>query len=164
MAAAAIFKSDPCAHFRLNRCILNRSCRSRNIPTKFGENWSNSKVMAYIFRNSRWWRLNLGECAFSTWQLCSIMNLQDSHQLWWTSVQQWRNSDSFSKFKMVVAAILNFSKCAFLDKTVHSISYSQHSHQIWCAVDWQHNFCIQNGGSHHLEFYWMRIFTIVVAF
>ena len=31
-------------------------CQILNIPTKFGEDWSNSKEMAAHFRNSRWRR------------------------------------------------------------------------------------------------------------
>jgi len=34
--------------FRRYRCVLNQSS---NIPTKFGDDWSNSKEMAIIFRN-----------------------------------------------------------------------------------------------------------------
>ena len=51
MAAATIFNFNPCAHFRLNSCIQHRIC---NIPTKFGENLSNSKEIATVFHYSRW--------------------------------------------------------------------------------------------------------------
>jgi len=37
--------------FRRHRCDLNQSS---NIPTKFGDDWSNSKEMATVFLNSRW--------------------------------------------------------------------------------------------------------------
>jgi len=39
--------------FRRNRCVLNES---GNVPTKYSDDWSNSKEMATVFRNSRWRR------------------------------------------------------------------------------------------------------------
>jgi len=39
--------------FRRHRADLNQSS---NIPTKFGDDWSNSREIATVFLNSRWWR------------------------------------------------------------------------------------------------------------
>jgi len=40
-------------YFKRHGCYLNLSS---NIPTKFGDDWSNSKEMAIAFRNPRGWQ------------------------------------------------------------------------------------------------------------
>ena len=49
----AILNPDNCPNFRQNRRILTIH-GIRNILTHFGEDWSNSKEMATVFRSSSW--------------------------------------------------------------------------------------------------------------
>ena len=162
MAAAAIFEFNPCADFRLNSCIQHRTY---NIPTQFGENRSNSKEIAKVFRNSRWrqtpsWLLvNL---RFLTIQcvLYQIRNIPTKFDAHWSNSRgmatvfrnsRWRQPPSWSwvnlRFWRHSCVLCWISK--FRIKFGEDRSNSEEMATF---------FEIRDGGGRHLEFWWVWVF------
>ena len=118
-------------HFGCNSCVL---CQIFNIPTKFGEDRSNSNEMATDFRKSigrpppSWILINMHFWCNSC-VLCQILNIPIKFGEVRSTCKG--NGNQFSKFKMAAAAIMNFRKYAFLMQHLRSMSDSQHSNQIW---------------------------------
>jgi len=88
------------------------------------EIWSKNEGTASVFLNSRWrqppcWILATGR--FSTPRM-SFNQSQHFCQIWYIFVKQWRNTISFSKFKMTTAAMLDSGHQAFFD-SIHLLSF-----------------------------------------
>jgi len=66
--------------------------------------------------------LDSGNQAFLTPWTSFYSKSQHSYQIWWHLIKKWRNSISFSKFKMATAAILDSSHQAFFD-SIHVLAF-----------------------------------------
>ena len=81
-AAAIVLDSDQCAIFQHDIRVLHQI---RNNLTKIDKDWFNSKEIANVFQNPRWWQSSswlLVTVLFLAYYMRSTLAVQHTHQSW----------------------------------------------------------------------------------
>ena len=112
-------------------------CHIVNIPTKFGEDWSNSKEMTTDFRNSRRrrppsWSSVKKHFKCDICVLCQILNVSTKFGEDWSNSKEMATHFRNSTWRRPPSGLsLNV---VFLIWQLRSTADSKYSHQIWWGV------------------------------
>ena len=109
-------------------CVL---CQILNIPTKFGEDGSNSKEMATHFRNSRWrrppsWTLANMRFRFDSCILCQILNIRIEFGEDWSYSKEIATQFWNSKWRRTqcwILVIMHFYIYRFISSYLYTFIY-----------------------------------------
>ena len=135
MVLTAILTLGNCAIFRPKRCVLQLGC---NMPTKLGDDWSNSIELATTINNYSKLNmvaaaiLNIDQCAIFRRNRCVlhlIRNIPTKIDKDWFNSEEIVNVFQNPKWRQSLSWLL--VTVLFVGILSRYISDLQHSHQIW---------------------------------